>query len=111
MLRQELFPETVTMPDGKAIDFAKEVLLVCYAGKASNWNGISVELAVEDKDRLLVRLHRHTYQSIGKGKEEHPYGVIVLPRLIGKEYVLEYNRQSLINGPANWKEFQRHTLK
>lgn len=111
-LREELFAETAArLPEGKDIDFSKEVLLVCYAGQTSNWNGISVELAVEDKERLLIRLHRHTYQSLGKGQEEHPYGVFVLPRLTGKEYVLEYNRQNLINGPALWKEFLRLKIK
>jgi len=111
-LRTELFgamPKDI--PTALDIDFTKEVLLVCYAGKASNWAGISVELAVESDDRLVVRLERHTYQTLGKGKEEHPYGLIVLPRLTDKEYVLEYNRQNLIGGPPMWKEFIRLSLK
>lgn len=111
-LRTELFgTHHKDLPEAKEIDFTKEVLLLCYAGKASNWNGISVELAVENKDRMLLRLRRHTYQSMGEVGVEHPYGLIVLPRLANKEYVLEYNRQNLIGGPPMWKEFMRLTLK
>jgi len=111
-LRTELFgamPRDI--PQASDIDFSKEVLLVCHGGKARNWAGISVELAVENNDRLLVRLYRHTYQTEGKSKVEYPYGLIVLPRLVDKEYVLEYNRQNLIGGQPMWKEFMRLSLK
>lgn len=111
-LRAALFPPAEkNLPTGNDVDFTTEVLLLCYAGKATNWNGFSVELAVENDHRLLLRLQRSTYQTLGKGKSEHPYGLIVLPRKAGKEYILEYNRQNLIGGPPLWKEFMRLSLK
>lgn len=111
-LRTELFGRTPKdLPEAEDIDFTTEVLLVCYAGKATNWAGISVDLAVENDERLLLRLHRKTYQSMGNTKQEHPYGLVVLPRSYGKDYVLEYNSQNLIGGPPMWKEFTRMGLK
>ncbi len=105
-LRARLFPaDTRSLPSEKDINFSKEVALVCYAGKSVNWNGISSELVVENDQRVLIRLHRHTYQSFGKTPDTYPYGIIVLPRVAGKDYVLEYNRQNLIGGPPMWKEF------
>lgn len=105
-LRNKLFPaDTKSLPTDKDIDFTKEVALVCYAGKTFNWNGISSELVVEDDQRLLIRLHRHTYQSMGQTPDTYPYGIIVLPKKPGSDYVLEYNRQNLIGGPPQWKHF------
>ncbi len=105
-LRNKLFPaDTKSLPADKDIDFTKEVVLVCYAGKTFNWNGISSELVMEDDQRILVRLHRHTYQSMGQTPDTYPYGIIVLPKKPEKDYVLEYNRQNLIGGPPLWKHF------
>ncbi|MFO0814515.1 MAG: hypothetical protein U0796_14940 [Gemmatales bacterium] len=107
-LKSELFGDSVRdLPTARDLDFTKEMLLVCYAGKASNWMGIDVDLAVANDSRVLLQLHRQTYQSFGQTKEEYPYGVVVLPRSPGKEVVLEYNRQNLIGGPPMWKEFMR----
>jgi hypothetical protein len=111
-LRTELFGQMPTdIPVADDVDFTKEMLLVCYAGKAINWRAISVELAIEDEVRLLLRLNRATYQSEGGVGQEHPYGLFVLPRCQGKPIVLEYNRQGLIGGPPLWKEFTRLELK
>lgn len=105
-LRRELFgAEPKGIPDAKEIDFAKEMLLVCYAGKATNWNGISVQAGADNDQRLLLRLRRATYQSMGDVGHEHPYGLFALPKLEGKKLVLEYNRQNLIGGPEIWREF------
>lgn len=110
-LRNKLFPtDTKSLPTDKDIDFTKEVALVCYAGKTFNWNGISSELVVEDDQRILIRLHRHTYQSMGQTPDTYPYGIIVLPKKPGVDYVLEYNRQNLIGGPPLWKHFLRLKL-
>lgn len=111
-LRAELFgEEPKDIPASIDVDWSKETLLVCYAGKSSNWNGIDVEQAVENNDRVLLRLRRWTYQTIGESVEEHPYGLIVLPKRETKPYVLEYNQQRLIGGPAIWREFMRLQLK
>jgi hypothetical protein len=107
-LRAELFGDgSKALPAASDFDFTRETLLVCYAGKTTNWMAIDVELAVENHERVLLRLHRKTYQSMGKTRDEHPYGLIVLPKKPGKDVVLEYNRQNLIGGPPMWKEFLR----
>jgi hypothetical protein len=111
-LRAELFgAEPTDIPTAGDVDFTKEMLLVCYAGKAHNWKGTSIELAVEDESRMHLRLNRATYQSIGGVGEEHPYGLFILPRRESTPVVLEYNRQNLIGGPPFWKEFTRIELK
>jgi hypothetical protein len=111
-LKTKLFPaETESLPKDTDIDFTKEVALVCYAGKTFNWNGISPELVVENDERLLIRLFRHTYQSMGQTPDTYPYGIIVLPKDQNKKYVLEYNRQNLIMGPPIWKEFMTLQVK
>jgi hypothetical protein len=110
-LRKELFGEQPKdIPAATDIDFSKEMLLVCYMGKASNCRGIRPDVVVEDDERVLLRLSRSTYQSMGRLPDEYPYGLIVLPRRPGKAHVLEFNRQNLIGGPPMWKEFIRLTL-
>jgi BlaR1 peptidase M56 len=108
-IREKLFGAK-EFPGADKVDFDSEVVLVAYGGEQSNWNGISVEEAFENDERILVRLHRSTYQSFGQTPVEHPYGLIVLPRRTTKLYVLERNTQGLIGGPALWKEQTRLSL-
>jgi hypothetical protein len=67
-------------------------------------------VVAENDKRILLRLERSSYQTLGAAHEEYPYGLIVLPRREGKPYILEYNTQSYIGGPPIWKEFTRLTL-
>ncbi len=105
-VRGRLF-EGAKSPGEGEIDFAKDCLLVVYSGRSSNCNGISANSAFEDDARLLLRLRHHTYQSMGEGAVERPYGIFVLPRLGKKPLVLEVNAQSYLHGPPIWKEFRR----
>lgn len=110
-VRSRLFsgvPKTPTAED--KIDFEKEAVLVLSSGKTSNCRGISAKFVYEDDERMLVRLHYHTYQSFGNTPSTWPYGIIIVPRR-DKPYIVERNRQSLIGGPALWKEFKRFELK
>jgi beta-lactamase regulating signal transducer with metallopeptidase domain len=110
-LRKELFGmQLKDIPTAADIDFSKEMLLVCYMGKAYNCGGIRPDLVVEDDERVLLRLFRSTYQTLGDRREEHPYGLVVLPRRPGKPHALEFDRQGLIGGPPLWKEFVRLTM-
>jgi len=72
-----------------AIDFDKNMLVLTSSGDGWNCDGISIEAAFENTDRVLIRTRRHTFQTSGGGKQTRPYGVFVLPRRPGKTVVLE----------------------
>ncbi len=94
-------------PEFGRIDFESEVVLVVSDGDSWNCNGISCGGAWEDGARILVRLHRHTYQTAGPdggGVRVRPFGIFVLPRRAEKGIVVEGNFQRYIAGPPLWKE-------
>jgi len=108
-LRDKLFGgKRPNLPEATDIDFKKESLLV-YS------EGTSVELAVENDERLLLRINIFTTQVVSGSfapKQsnftiEHRYGLFVLPRRPGKPIILERNEQPYLGGPPMWKEFIR----
>ena len=117
-LRQELYGgQPKDIPSASDIDFTKEMLLICYQGKTSQCRGLNPELVVENDDRVVVRLSESTYQffslngmTVDDIPVEHPYGLIVLPKRVGKVHILERNTQHYLGGPPFWKEFNRVTL-
>lgn len=108
-LRIHLFGTKPRQPFGK-VDFSKEIVVLISSGAAWNCDGLSVEAAFENDDRVLLRTRRHSYQTLGGGNRTRPYGVFVLPRRPGKAYVIERNTQGLIGGPPLWKEVYRATV-
>lgn len=91
----------------KDVDFSQEALLIYYTGKGTNCSGYDDGGAFESDDAFTIRLEAYTYQSDGNPPPEWPYGIIVVPRMTEKPYVIETNRQSLIGGPPMWKEARR----
>ncbi len=93
-------------PRESAFNPATEILVLIAQGATFNCGGISIDSAFENDDRLLVRLLHHTYQSAGATPTVHPFGVFVLPRKEGKQYVVEQDVQNMIMGPEIWKELE-----
>ncbi len=90
-----------------SVDFSKEVILVTSAGSSWNCWGLGVQEAFEDEHRIMVRLARATFQTLGPDGGAiavRPFGIFVLPKSESKAYVLEQNTQGYIGGPALWKE-------
>ena len=105
-LRTHLFGEKPPVAFG-AIDFTKEVVLVVSSGNGWNCDGITLHSAHQNDDRVLVRTDRKTYQTMNGGRKARPWGVFVLPRVEATHYIVERNAQSLIRGPALWRESYR----
>jgi len=107
-LRAKMFaePDKAAAPLAKDIDFQKEFLLVISDGASSNCKGISCQEAFENDQRIIVRIRRHTFQTLGAGVSTRPYGIMVLPRT-DKSLVVENNRQIYIGGPPIWTESKR----
>lgn len=108
-LRRNLLGEDSTVPVD-AFDPENEILVVIASGKATNCSGISPSAAFESDDEITVRLLRHTYQTDGKGRTEHPFGIFALPKAPGKKYVLQRNQQGFIRGPEIWKTLNEFRL-
>ncbi len=95
------------VPAFEAIDFEKEAVLVISRGDGFNCRGLSCEEAYEDAARILVRLCDQSFQTFGGGEPGRAYGILVLPKRVGKAYVVEQNVQGLSGGPPIWKEVGR----
>lgn len=101
-------------------DFSEFVIVVLCRGKSSNCNGYTA-VAYRDKDRVVLRAHALTYQSMGETPDTWPYGVFVVPVSRGgqpsnqgesaTELVVERNVQGYIGGPEIWKEWKKWSLK
>jgi hypothetical protein len=110
---EALFAGIRDVPAFGAIDFEKNVVLVIATGQIANNNGLDA-VAWEDDQRILVRLHRQTFQtgSFGDGRQEEskydnmrPYGIFVLPKRVPfKTIIVESNDQHMIGGPEIWVE-------
>lgn len=87
-----------------------QILVVVASGKSTNCSGISPAAAFESDEVVTVRLFRHSYQTDGEGRTEHPYGVFALPKSPGKNYVFQRNHQGYIGGPEIWKTFNEQKL-
>ena len=105
-LRTHVFGEKPEVALG-AIDFDKEVVVLLCSGNSWNCDGLTLASAHQDDARVLVRTGRKTYQTIDGGRKTRPWGVYVLPRVAGKDYVFERNAQNLIGGPPLWRETYR----
>lgn len=103
-LRRRMFAHPVGLGGDVEPDFDKEILLVVSDGDTSNCRGIGAESVHRDDKRILLRLQRETYQTIGEGKRERPYGLFILPRKDGESIHFERNVQRFIGGPPIWKE-------
>ncbi len=105
-LRGRMFEGTGFSDMGKyhKPDFSKEILLVISDGDSSNCRGIGVDSVYRDDKRILIRLVRQSFQTIGEGVPGRPFGVFVLPRKDGEIIHLERNVQRYIGGPPIWKD-------
>jgi hypothetical protein len=103
-LRERLLGDKSDIGKYHKPDFAKELVLFVSDGDSSNCSGISADSVYRDDKRLLVRLHRQTFQTIGDGVRGRPYGIFILPRKDGEAILFERNVQRYIGGPPIWKE-------
>lgn len=94
-------------PPLDGIDFTKNVALVVSSGNAWNCSGLLCAGAYEDGARILVRLDRRTFQTMGGAHKGRPYCVVVLPKRDAKAYVVEIDKQNLIGGPKLWRPMHR----
>lgn len=108
-VRDKMFKglDKVSAPLAKDVDFEKDIVLVVSEGDTFNCRGIECAEAFEDDKRILVRLQRQTFQTLGGASQLRPYGIFVLPRAEKKAYIIEHNRQRYIGGPPLWAETKR----
>ncbi len=84
-----------------AVDFTREVVLIVAAGPSSNCRGFAIDSVRETEGVVRVRIHAHTFQTMGGGVATNPWGVFVLPRR-AKAYRIERNAQRYLGGPPLW---------
>ncbi len=103
----EVFAEPESAPDREGLfDDTDQVAVVIFSGDTTNCSGISPAAVYLQPERILIRLHYHTYQSGIDTPTVQPYGVFVLPRHADKPYVFQRNTQRYIGGPAIWEDYK-----
>jgi len=85
------------------IDFTQNVALIYHLGDCYNTTGMDQRGIWDDGKRVLIRLHRSGYQTMGRGAHRRFGEVFVLPRKEGRHYEIEVNMQNTIRGPEIWE--------
>jgi len=103
-LRKKYFGSVANeLPRDDLFDDGKQVVLVLSEGSTTNCRGVKAQEILQGEAGMVVRLQKQTYQSLGDTPTVRPYGIIVLPRADGNQYVIEENQQSFKGGPPVWK--------
>jgi hypothetical protein len=88
------------------VNFDRCMVVAAFRGDGHNSNGYFVVEAIDEPDRVVLRLDEQTYQTAGPdggAVKVRPYGIFVLPRS-NKSVVIEENVQGIKDRPATWKE-------
>lgn len=88
------------------VDFSTHSIVVLFGGKTVNCDGYSATAYEVDDKTTVLRITRHTYQSMGYTPPRWPYGVFVVPTEVGDTVRVERNAQNLIGGPEIWKKWE-----
>jgi len=92
--------------DFAELDFEKVMAIAVFEGQGNNCRGYTSHSITEVQDRLVVRLHAHTYQSGVDTPVTQAWGILIIPRS-SKVVVLEHDVRALLDDPPEWKEWAR----